>query len=226
MGRKPNVIAAIQNNDDSIYDEILQEYLEIRKETLNKLEKANTKIKDAKAAIEENTKLMEKATKDGDLDAYAELKADNAKNEEIIKFFQSVIENAKHNSVDSADKIEALNRKAAAEKARIKKEFKKDFIKALAPAIEVAREAYKDISLIGLAENKITNNLQNTPAYYRDLGVGDIAFFCALEQILQSPEYRETPGAPTNMKKGNAGMSNDWLESSRAAVENEKARWI
>lgn len=209
---------------NTVYDDILKEYLEIRKGTLQKVENANAKIKDAKAVIEKNTKLMEQATKDGDLDTYAELRADNAKNEEIIKFFQGVIENAKHNSDASEENIQELNRKTATEKSRVREEYKKNFVKALAPAIEIAQEAYKQIYLLDLAENKITNNLTNGSEVLSVLGLGEVDFINQLDLLLQNSDYLNTPGAKNNMRKGE--NRNDWLRSAREAVEVEKKKWI
>ena len=207
---------------NAVYNELLKEYSDIRKDTLSKIDKSKGKIKDAKAAIEENNKLMEKATKDGDLDAYAELRADNAKNEEIVKFFESVIANANNNSDADSNKLDELSQKAAIELVRLKEEYTKDFVKALAPAIEVAKESYKQIYLLKMAANKITSNLGHETERATILGLGDLEFLYNLDMIIQSDAYKKNAAKEDKCKGGRI----DWLGSARAAVECEQKKWI
>lgn len=205
------------------YDEILKDYLEIRQKTLDKIEKAKEKIAEAKAAIKKNTDLLEKATADGDLDAYAELKADNAKNEEIIKFFEGVINNAQNNIDKSVDEALELKRKTVAELEKVQKAYVKDFVKALAPALEIAEEAYKQTYLLKMASNKISNNLLKDKCVMQPLGVDSLSFIYQLNAIMQTDAYKKAPGAKV---AGPNKVINDWLGEARATVEAEAKKWI
>lgn len=208
---------------NSAYDEILKEYLEIRQKTLDKIEKAKEKIAEAKASIKADNELLEKATADGDLDAYAELKADNAKNEEIIKFFEGVINNAQNNIDKSVDGALELKQKVVAEIEKTEKTYQKDIIKALAPVFEIAEEAYKQTYLLKMASNKISNNLLKDKCVMQALGISSLDFLQPLDQIMQTDAYKKAPGAKV---KGPNKSVNDWLGEARATVDAEAKKWI
>ena len=208
---------------NSAYDEILKEYLEIRQKTLDKIEKAKEKIAEAKASIKADNELLEKATADGDLDAYAEVKADIAKNEEIVKFFEGVISNATNNIDNSVAEAMDLKRKTVAELEKVQKAYVKDFVKAMAPALEIAEEAYKQTYLLKLASNKISNNLLKDKCVMQALGLDALSFIYQLNTIVQTDDYKKAPGAKV---AGTNKVVNDWLGEARATVDAEAKKWI
>lgn len=208
-----------------VYENLLKEYTTLRSAELDKTAKAKSKIEEANAKIEDNKKNMAKATENGDIDAYAELNADNAKNAEIVKFFNGVLEAAKQNASIPPEQAHDLYAKANAEMAAIKEEYNKDIIEALKPLIELSSKAYMQLYLLAMAKNKIRNNLEHKKETFYPPCFFDLSLMVKLDQILQDRDYKENNPDFVGPQKFDATYNN-WKASADNIVKKEQAKWI
>lgn len=208
-----------------VYENLFKEYNALRLEELKKTNNAMDKIKDAKAKIEENKKEMEKATEAGDLEAYAELNADNAKNEEIIKFFSGVLEAAKQNTSTTPEKITELCQIANAEIKEIKDNYNAKFIELMQPIIELSLATKTQVDLLELAKDKIHQNLakdKNFAPYNDSFCKSDTMKL--LNQLLQNNDYKHLD--QSHNVNLNGRVENIWFAKANETRQREAAKWL
>lgn len=208
-----------------VYENLLKEYTTLRSAELDKTAKAKARIEEANTKIEKNKKLMVKATESGDIDAYAELTAENAKNAEIVKFFNGVLEATKQNTSITPEQANELYKKANDEMAAIKEEYNKDLIEALKPLIEISNKAYMQLYLLAMAKNKIKNNLEHKKDTFFPPNFFDLSLMAKLDQILQDRDYKTNNPEFEGAQKFDA-THNNWRASADNVVNKEKAKWI
>ena len=208
-----------------VYENLFKEYTTLRSAELEKTAKANGKIEEANKKIEENKKLMAKATENGDIDAYAELTADNAKNAEIIKFFNGVLEAAKQNTNITPEQAKDLYAKANEEMAAIKAEYNKEFIEAIKPLIELSNKTYTQLYLLALAKHKIKTNLEHQKVTFYPPGFFDLSMMSKLDQILQDGDYKTYNPELIGAQKF-AATHNNWRTPAETIIEKENGKWI
>lgn len=209
---------------NAVYEQILKEYTVLKSAEDSKTTNARSKIEEANKQIDKNTSLMEAATKRGDLEAYAELKADTAKNTEIIKFFTGVLENAKRNA--SIDNVTAQNLYAMANKEiqDLKKEWHEKMIEALRPLTALTNDYLLQMRLLEMAKNKIKNNLEHTPGTTPTTLFENMHLLDRFDKILQCNEYKKLSPDVKGEEKFEYKRY-DWQAPMMAELSQESKRW-
>ena len=208
-----------------VYEDLLKEYTTLRGAELEKTAKAKTKIEEANAKIAANKSLMAKATESGDIDTYAELNAENAKNAEIVKFFTNVMETAKHNTSITPEQAHELHKKANEEVAAIREEYQREFVEALKPLIELSQKTYMQLGLLRIAKEKIETNLEHKQKSFNMDNFYNLSLMTRLNQILQDSDYKAyNPDFTEEQKR--VGTYNNWKEKAETTIRKEAAKWI
>lgn len=212
-----------RNKNMSVYEDLLSQYNTLKAVENEKVTNANNKIAAAKEKIEKNKALMEEATKRGDMDIYAELNADNAKNTEIIKFFERVLAAEKQNGAITPEAARDLYNKADVEMAVIKSNYNKSMLEAIKPLIELSNDTYKKLYLLEMAKSKISINLE-----HKHCAIGavtlDLHMMSKLDRLLQCNDYKKLSPDVKGEEKYEYKQY-DWQAPARAEIAKEAARW-
>lgn len=209
---------------NATYEKLLKEYTALKSVEDGKTSNARAKIEEANKAIEKNKVLMEEATKRGDLDTYAELKADTAKNNEVIKFFTGVLEDTKRNATMDNATATKLYGMANKEIQDLKKEWHEKMIEALRPLIALTNDYLLQMRLLEMAKNKIKNNLEHSPGYFPPELFLNMHLLDRFDKILQCEEYKQmNPDVKGDEKY--AFRKYDWQAPINAELSQESKRW-
>lgn len=210
---------------ETVYEELLKEYLSIREEAKRKSSNANARIAAAREQIEKDNALIEKAKSTEDIDKYAELVADVTKNEEIIKFFNGVIETARNEGINLT-RCKEMCASADVEIEAIKEEYNKAFAAALKPLIELSNETYIKITVLENAKAKIKKNLGNDNTKKMQPRLFGLSLMSKFDEIMQDADY-QAKADKLNLIKGMAGPSyNNWKSPADSTILKEDAKWI
>lgn len=210
---------------NAVYEEIFKEYTKLKSAEDNKTANARAKIEEAAKQIDTDKSLMEEATKRGDLEAYAGLKADSAKHTEIVKFFTGVLENAKRNPVITQEEATRLYMMASKEQATLKDEYNARMLEAIKPIIEFTNEIDLQIKLLEMAKNKIKNNLEHSPGMFTPDFVSNMHMHDKFDKLLQCDDYKRlSPDVSAEIKR-DLYERYEWQAPIAADLTREAARW-
>lgn len=213
-----------KTKNTKVYEDLRQEFLKLYDAERDKTDKARAKIDEANEQIERNKVLMEEATKNGDLDKYAELKADTAKNNEIIKFFTGVLESTKRNACIDPGQANRMYAAADKEIAALKNKYNKDMVEALRPIIEMSNEAFLQIKLLEMAKSKIKKCLEHSNDIIASTFLENMHVMTSLDKLLQCDDYkRYNPDVKGDAK--HAFRRYEWQDPAKAKLAEESARW-
>lgn len=213
-----------KSKNTSVYEEMLKEFTTLKAAEDNKTSTARAKIAEANNKIESNNKLMEEATRRGDLESYAELKAENAKATEIVKFYTGVLENVR--KVPSIEPGEAnrLYAMANREIAALKDEYNAKMIEAIRPIIAFTNELYLQMQLLEMAKNKIRNHLEHTPGTFSADYISNMHIMDKFDKLLQCDDYKRLcPDVKGDEKY--AFKRYEWQSPIKAELAKESTRW-
>lgn len=216
---------------NSVYDEVLNGYLVLRNEVLEKEQKAEEKIAEARNNIDSNSVLMDAAVNAGDQEGFTKLFEDNVKNNATIEFFKQVITKLKNSSLSDTN-TEELYKKADAEITRIKGEYVSDLCKALQPVIEMSNNVLLQIELLEMAKNKIRLNLEHKQESYRiQWNYNEYPVIGALDRMLQNPDFVKEMKSDISVNQSTNAIPvmvgrNNWDITAKTKYNEEAKKWI
>lgn len=208
------------------YEKILKEYLALKSAEESKTSNAHAKIEEANKQIEKNNALMAEATKRGDLDKYAELKADTAKQTEVVKFFTKVLEDTRRNSSIAHEDAVKLYAAADKETSTLNAEWHKKFAEAIRPLVELTNDYWLQLRMLEMAKNNIKNNLErgNDLGCCSAVGPMSLVLFNKFDNILQCEEYKAASPDVKGEEKFQYKRY-EWQAPMMAKLSEESKRW-
>lgn len=204
--------------NSKVYDSVLKQYLGIRSEYIKRKFEAQEGIDKAREKIEENNNLMSDAVLNDDQEEYTRLHTDIMKYDATIQFYEKILEKLEDPDNSHADDIEDMYSKLSEEIESVKADYNKEIEKLIDPLKEYTERAIEKITLLKLAQNKISVNLSGERYGKKyELDLSDIPLsipvdnlikrYCVLIKGNDLPNYSISKVASESLKE----ESNKWI---------------
>lgn len=236
--KTPRVLGTLKNNlplqlqkkleragiKNSVYESLLKDYRKLRGSEFEKIANAERKIDKSKAELKEKKDLSEKAKNAGDLEAFEKANTDIVKLEESIKLYQRYIADIKNNSPIDPEAAKDFYTKANEEIAVIKDRYTKEVFDALAPIVEICNKAYLQVSLLEMAKEKISGNLEHAQqAPFKNPVSSELFLMNEFNRIFQNENYKQLNPYFTKEEKRSV---NKWTLPAEECLKQEAQKWI
>ena len=210
--------------NNSVYEELLSNFLAIRKDIAEKTRKAKAEVDESSKNLAVLKDEMHEALSNGDRAKYSEAAREYELNKEFYDYNSNILSEMNTKTLIDPEAAKEVIGKADAEIEKIAAQYNDEMLKLIAPIIELSNKTYAQIELLNLAKDNYRKKLlKETPCLMRG-AYDNVPLMSIINYLVQSRPYREIDPDYAINKVPRSGEYN-WHKAAIEKIEKERVKW-